>query len=336
MKSQVKGMELIYSQKPSNPDQIFLFVHGIFSGMNTFDKMRDVLLKKFPNSEIVSFEYDYYDKMEINAEKLFNILDARYGSLSKNKQIKLSIICHSMGGLIARLVNLRYGHKLPFLRRIIMLGTPNFGVIRMKQMCLLAQMSFIASKKIGGVFTRKSGVIDLTKAHTIMKEAMNDRAFGRLEDALVDYVTTAGRYYHEDRPMLSITGDKFSKMLSLPGLIFGTVNAVLGVNFQLQPVHDGIVEVNSIDMSFCEDRRSEKRLWIFKKEYAEDEKCSPNYLHIEPLCETEKLTHTMIQNNEKIISMVIDVLEFPDLKSWNRVYLSDSYFIKPGNALVSK
>src|SRR5882762_9742202 len=101
-----------------------VFVHGICSNHKPFQTMANDFIKdeqkRFVNWSIRYFDYDYHQPMTLSAQQLHQQLQTVF---SKNNRVVL--ICHSMGGLIARLALLQYRPHLEFITRVVMLGTPN-------------------------------------------------------------------------------------------------------------------------------------------------------------------------------------------------------------------
>lgn len=132
-----KNLEVTYEKDEqkvkeavSRAQNIILFIHGIIGdtegmvtcirtqleGDNTIEKCYDLIL---------AFDYENLNtKIEITAELLKQKLKAV--GLEKEDGKKLTIIAHSMGGLVSRwLVEKLNGHEV--VDKLVMLGTPNNG-----------------------------------------------------------------------------------------------------------------------------------------------------------------------------------------------------------------
>ncbi len=281
-----------------------IFIHGILSSADTFKEMKAAFRQDrfFDNWSIGTFEYDFYHKMEDNAMALVQLLEHEF---AERPNFRLTLICHSMGGLIARIAVIMGGARLPFLKRIVMLGTPNFGALRPGRMAILGQLFLAASGKLWGIYTRQTGIRDLTRVETIMKEVYNK---GKKENAgSVEYVTMAGLYFHDNRydfPSGPGAGTLWAELFQLALRLL----PALGIN--LERPHDGIVELNSVKMN-NEDRKSEKHHYIFAQK-----NIPRSYTHVTHFKENEELTHTMLNNNPILIDFLIALSKEGSVDSW--------------------
>ena len=91
--------------------------------------------------------------MPTSSEKLISFIQDTFTGFS------VTLVCHSMGGLVGRLAI--FSGKVPQVKRLIMLGTPNFGAIRTAQLGLLSQIGLRLAGKTYAVF-RNPGIRDLT------------------------------------------------------------------------------------------------------------------------------------------------------------------------------
>src|SRR5689334_14470708 len=100
-----------------------VLVHGILSSHHTFQAMQSAVEQDPGLAEwgIGYFDYDFWQAMPDSANQLGSALIEQFGGKAK----ELTLVCHSMGGLIGRLAILSVGDKMPFLKRLVMLGTPN-------------------------------------------------------------------------------------------------------------------------------------------------------------------------------------------------------------------
>src|SRR5262249_7224742 len=140
-----------------------VFVHGILSSCaSCFEKMLTSFQEdpRFSGFSLSTFDYDYDDEMPTSAQHLVEFIQNTAGGAP------VTLICHSMGGLVGRLAVLSGRVQV---KRLIMLGTPNFGAIRTAQLGLLSQIALRLAGKIYAVF-RKPGIRDLTRVTEVFRE----------------------------------------------------------------------------------------------------------------------------------------------------------------------
>lgn len=109
-----------------------VFVHGFLGGVDTWKSLDDYLSD---NLKYQTMRLSYYNEFEgeqsvkAQAEKLFfdiELLDQAYSN-SGIKMNKVDLICHSMGGLVARYLTTEHDLYDGNVRKLIMVGTPNHG-----------------------------------------------------------------------------------------------------------------------------------------------------------------------------------------------------------------
>jgi pimeloyl-ACP methyl ester carboxylesterase len=119
----------------SIPIEIFkptlMFVHGFLGEGTTWSNMAG----RFELLQYTTYRAEYYagkdESIEDQSLKLASDIQKELLHLKKSgiKALKVDLICHSMGGLIAR--NYLYNKELytqPFVRKLITVGTPHHGV----------------------------------------------------------------------------------------------------------------------------------------------------------------------------------------------------------------
>ncbi len=289
---------------PTTGDDGIIFIHGILSSADTFKKMISSFREDpyFNNWTLGTFEYDFYYKMEDNAAALIDLLERQFAG---KPNFRLTLICHSMGGLIARMAIVLGGTRLPFLKLIVMLGTPNFGALRSAQMAILGQALFASTGKLWGMYTRQTGIRDLTKVETIMAKVYERGNIANADN--VEYVTIPGTYFNNDRydwPSGSVA----------PTKMFGLFQTVLGLfpgmAIKLERPHDGIVELRSVKMN-NDDLKSEKHHLVFAM------KNNPrSYTNVMHFTENEKLTHTMLNESDVLIRFLISLTKAGSFDTW--------------------
>jgi pimeloyl-ACP methyl ester carboxylesterase len=288
------------------PWRVIVFVHGIYSnGASAFQQM----LTQFgvdPDMEgwfFATYDYNFHADMRDNGVDLAQTL----GKLVDDCHVYL--VCHSMGGLIGRLAVL--SGQTQSIRRLFMLGTPNFGAIRFAQLSLLSQLAFGAAGKVWGLF-RKPGVKDLTRVPAIMAKAIES---GERNAKFVDYVTIPGTYFNESRSYLSRVGRDERRRVKEGFRLLEIGTLVTGVlplwRINLKRPHDGIVEEESNNMSPGEGGRKTEKQGAF----VHPDKVGPTYLHVN-VDECDVLIHTQIQHDGKIIAIVKSLLLAPNLPEW--------------------
>jgi pimeloyl-ACP methyl ester carboxylesterase len=296
---------------PGEPRRAVVFVHGIFSSHRTLDKMRLSLMKsqQFEGWVLASFEYDYFQNMMDSASILAIELNRHFQGSDQ-----VALVCHSMGGLVGRLAIL--GGTVPFVGKLVMLGTPNFGAVRTAAMSHLAQAAMMTSRLLFGLFTRKTGVLDLTRVTVIFKEPI---AKGLQHAKPVAYVTIPGLFFNEDRAFFD-TGDwgEWKRRLNLfTPLYLGidVLNSYLPLwKIGMTAPHDGIVEASSNCLiSTAQGAKSEKSPQINHHEYFKEK----SYAHIIH-DDCSDLTHTQIHHNQNIIDTVRSILLSDDLDQWSQ------------------
>jgi pimeloyl-ACP methyl ester carboxylesterase len=285
-------------------NEAVIFVHGIFSSHDTFDAMAGSFHsdRRFRNSSLLYFDYAWGDALEVNRKRLADQLHDFF----RDHDVKVTLVCHSMGGLVTRLALL--SHSFPNVRRVFLLGTPNFGAISTSQLTAYAQLLLRSVSIVTGTFTRKKGVLDLTKAYEIVSK--------RLEDAgnatHIDYISIPGCYFHSELPTY-----RFSTTNAWANL-FQAVNVGMSLWQASRPnwaismarPHDGIVEERSNSLVPAgAGRWSEKSAGICNQ-------TSPRrYVHVQ-LKECETVTHTDIQKTPDVINLMKDIYDSPDLDKW--------------------
>jgi len=283
---------------------VLVFVHGIFS--TAFTAFRE-MYRDFASAGrywCALFDYDFHAEMRANGALLASSL------ADLNDRCDVTLICHSMGGLIGRLAVL--SGTAPSIRRVLMIGTPNFGALRTAQLGLLSQLALAATGVVYGVF-RKPGIRDLTRVAEVFRDLVEEGAH-HSDD--VEYVTIPGAYFHEGRRIYEIGNWGEWQLWSAA---FAALN--LGSEFltAMQPLwkvglekpHDGIVERRSnCFVPAGPGRHSEKNGVL-----SNSSKFGRTYIHVEHAA-ADRLTHVLIQHDPDIIALVRSILEAPTLLDW--------------------
>lgn len=105
-------------------EKVAIFIHGFTANASYLG----ALMQEFADNKFVALAFNYpsYDGIDCAADELEELLagfDSASGNLLSKKR-KVSLVCHSMGGLVARaFVSLNGGNR--FVDKVITLGTPH-------------------------------------------------------------------------------------------------------------------------------------------------------------------------------------------------------------------
>lgn len=273
------------------PKVAIVFVHGILSDHKTFkESFRLFEGLRQSDCELAYFDYDYNRHLIDNGKALADALWRRYG----NDFTEVSLVCHSMGGMVARLAILIDGPPLKFVKKIFLLGTPNRGAFRTSQLGPLFQ-SALRSGVVRAVFNRKPGILDLTKTLSIFK-AFENSAWRA--DQIV-YISMAGCYFHQERPHFDIANAREAPL------------AALSLLLPLKRPHDGVVERSSNCLVPCEagswsEKSSSINHFSGKSQF---------YAHIEHRA-CEDLTHGRLQSSPELLQIIWDLVNCRSFDEW--------------------
>jgi pimeloyl-ACP methyl ester carboxylesterase len=278
-----------------------VFLHGIFSSGDIFTPMAAAFYKTPAIAQCLTFEYNYNASMIENAGWL--------AAEIKGLAAPVVLVCHSMGGLIAKLAVL--SGNVPNVRRVIMLGTPNFGAIRTSTAGLLASLMLRAAGHVAAVF-RQPGILELTRVTRLLEEPIKQ---GEKFARNIEYVTIPGTYFNESReafdfgkwPQASVSTILFA-LLEVGSDI---VRSLPFVRSEIGRPHDGIVEERSNALvPFAAGHRSEKRATLLDRDTQ-----AFTYAHVS-IDRCDELTHVMIHSDPEIIALVTLLAGSPSLMEW--------------------
>ena len=302
MLNQVGALAVSQGATPLAPLRVVVFVHGIYSKSSlAFPEMYTAIE---PIRTCALYDYDFHDSLVANGRRLAQALS------SLNGICEVTLVCHSMGGLVGRLAILR--GNVSCVKRLFMIGTPNFGALRTAQLGLASQLMLGASGVVYGLF-RKPGLADLTRVSRIFREPVEKGA--QYADP-VEYITIPGEFFHDSRKFFDLGPwrELNSWKPSFGALSFGSEVLSATVPFWkvgLERPHDGIVERRSNTLlDPGSGRSSEKDLCILHPDRVES-----TYAHIRHAA-VEGLTHVEIQHNADIVAMVKQIIEAPSLEAW--------------------
>jgi len=287
-------------------------VHGILSGHDTcFDDFFSTLKEdeRFEDWELCWYDYDYHKPMEDNGRELARTLT---NAFSPSDHVEL--VCHSMGGLIARFAIL--SSKLDCVGRVFMLGTPNFGAFRTHQLGLFAQLTLKTTHSAYGLFCRKQGILDLTRVPELIR-AFIDSGRGDYDHANhVEYVTVPGLYFDTDRSSWRAEWERWKLLFSGLELGLAVLSGLPVFHARLKRPHDGIVEASSNRMipEGAEVPDTEKTVPIKDKLHFP----TPTYSHVVHRKGCKASIHVAIQHDKRIIHLVSDLILAPSVAAWNQ------------------
>lgn len=293
-------MVALEQQGPSQsvePINAVVFIHGIFSSHRTFVPMYEQLARRqdFADHNVVFlyFDYDFHRSLETNGRAFASALRQRF-----RDQDRVVVVAHSMGGLVSRLALL--SQRMPFVRLLLLLATPNSGAIRISQLGLLSQLAHAGVEGLFAIFPRVSGISDLSRAAKILE--------GKSEDAPnvadICYVSIPGLLFRADQSLLEDI-DAWSSVA------FATVARASELISALNPMaaikisrpHDGIVEETSNNLI-----RAPRGRWHEKKAATTRQRggLPITYAHVTaPAC--GKLNHMQVQSDPVLITVAGDI-----------------------------
>jgi len=298
------------------PRRVVVLLHGIFSSHDTFDQMKDVLQRRLTEDsknggswEIAYWDYDYNQDLKDTAREFDGELARATGD-----EDRVVLICHSMGGLVARAALLSGAVARERVVRLILLGTPNHGALRTSQLALLSQLLISSGSGLYGIFLRKKGIRQLTDVDRLLEPLVSE---GTQRLGNIDYVTIPGTFFHEGRRAWEVGqwGDGGAWKLAFAAL--NVASEIVEGLFPLWSVtmarpHDGIVEASSNNLipagpgRWCEKAAAINHAGRLGT-------CT--YAHIEPRA-CDELTHVMIQRDQRVIALVADLVVAGSLPGW--------------------
>lgn len=315
-----------------NPDgtvtAAVILVHGIYSSHETFGP----LIEKLRHQEHIPtttafgfFDYDFKQSISTSgsqlAEKLIEISE-------KHPDIPISLVGHSMGGLVCRFALLKHGDQLSNVNRLIMLGTPNHGTLHTGRLGMLAHVSRDTVGMIWSISTKNTGIKELTEISDLFEAQCDDDPKSESRTHHVDYFTVPGLFYHEDRKLFRKRTPGSSFGLGALQTLFQVSELLPFWKANLTKPHDGIVEESSVYMGSDIASRFTERL----SACAHVPKAGP-YLHIIHRSHKDA-DHVMIHNTDTTAKIIAQILNSPNLETYRETLskeLAESsvYRLKP-------
>jgi pimeloyl-ACP methyl ester carboxylesterase len=167
----------------------------------------------------------------------------RYGEIPN---LKVTIVGHSMGWLVCRLALLQHGDKLPFVKRLVMLGTPNHGTLHTGQLGILSQLVREITGKNWVLTTNKTGVLELTQIDKLLELDAYWQQGAEERTLHVEYISIPATCFHEDAGILESVVLQSSRRIALVPLSMELLKVHPCWRVQLKRPHDGIVEESSV------------------------------------------------------------------------------------------
>jgi pimeloyl-ACP methyl ester carboxylesterase len=221
--------------------KVIVFVHGIFSSASTFAPLVASFANdnRFDGHDLATYDYDWGEPLLMSGRRLRDILNARLSA----EWAEVTLVGHSMGGLVSRFALI--GGHLPSVRRIFMLGTPNFGAMSAARLSTLWQIAVESAGAVTPIFPRKRGLKDLTQVQTIYRTTLPD-APARAQK--VEYVTLPGLYYHKERRDTDPGPDRSALPFTVGTLAVKVMSLWPYSEIEIERPHDGIVEESSVSL----------------------------------------------------------------------------------------
>jgi pimeloyl-ACP methyl ester carboxylesterase len=325
-----------YAQAPRKPDVkrlAIIFIHGIYSSVDTFEPMYSSLCDseeiKKRSIEFWYYDYNFHNSLENNGRAFAQLLLRHF-----TEGDKVVIVAHSMGGLVSRLALI--GTRLSFVKLLFLLGTPNCGAVRLAQLGLL---SGLIQEEAGGLFAlfpRKAGIADLTRASKLLKSSLQTHGVANVGD--VCYVSIPGLVFHQGQGTVEYFRAGRSKLFGAIAVTSEVVSQLLPFfSIKFERPHDGIVEEVSNNLITCPT-------WHEKNSSIGPQRGNQayTYLHVRILPNCENLDHIQVHKDPRIISTVerLSIVAFDHteldnrascLKTWVKSFTSadrSSYNIK--------
>jgi pimeloyl-ACP methyl ester carboxylesterase len=285
------------------PDQALVFIHGIFSSHATFKPLVKGLLASAPALAQYGryyFDYDFQQSIPTNGRELADALRRAF----PERKPQVTLVGHSMGGLVARTALLQAG-DLDMVKRLVMLGTPNHGTLQTARLGFLAHLTREATAKLWPVFARRAtGIKELTEIGKIIEPLLAD---GVERTRRVEYVTIPGLRFHQESGWLDAPPGTSAGLRKLT-ILFSLLQAGPGMKVELNLPHDGIVEERSVRLSSDETLFSERPK--IQPPYAP-------YLHVTHP-DYHRVDHITVHQAERTIALLAELLLTPDLGTWRQ------------------
>lgn len=308
----IRFLPKLTALRPGKPEgkerKVIVFVHGIFSSHATFAELIDSFEndEHFDSYDLYGYDYDWGEPILTSARRLRSILDQRVP-----EGAEITLVAHSMGGLVSRFA-LVAGH-LRGVKRIFMLGTPNFGALTARQLSLLWQVAVASAGKITPIFPRKAGLRDLTRPQTLYESIPDSRETRAARALDVEYVTIPGLFYGDERRDTD-PGPQNEALPFVGGkLVLETLANWRLLEVKIDRPHDGIVEEQSVNLeTSVTGRISEKSVTIEKAP-----RFGCTYCHVAPVTMRDR-AHMGIQRDAKTAATIKGIMAAGSILAWEK------------------
>jgi len=210
-----------------------------------------------------------------------------------------------MGGLVARAALLT--KNLPMVKRVFLIGTPNFGSFTTANFALLSSMAFAATRVVYGVF-RRPGLTNLTRISKVFDGVIKT---GAQYTKGIEYITIPGTFFNKNRSAWelgtsSIWRGAFGgidiglQLLSAPSALW---------RITMEKPHDGIVEEQSNRLVPSGSARYSEKSDVLARNGIKE------YGHFVPKI-SDDLIHVEIQHNPEIIDLVKEIALSKGAEDW--------------------
>lgn len=291
-----------------------IFVHGIFSCHETFRPLLNGMLAAVPalkNWWQCYFDYEYKQSILDNGKDLAETIRQAF----PHQKPKITLVGHSMGGLVCRAAVLQEG-DLGMVKRLIMLGTPNHGTLQTARLGLLAHLMRESAGVLYTVFARKSpGIRQLSEVGRTFEPLLATGIHGTKS---IDYVSIPGLQFHDESGWLTVDGS-FSPLGRFLTLMFEVADLLPGATVKLKLPHDGIVEEESVKLSSSASRFSERPA------HGNSNPPFGPYAHVTHPA-LKKVDHVTVQSCQMTIELISKLITAPDLKKWRDTLAQDGAY----------
>lgn len=295
------------SQPTASPSEgTIVFVHGIYSyGKRCFGSLADELRTHPPFAAWRFYYYDYDYRLPI-AKSGLDFADRLAEKFGKHDKKSVTLISHSMGGLVSRLALLQGCDRLKCVGRLVMLGTPNSGAVSSARLALLSNLMRTTADGICSITDFQRGILQLSNVTNIFDPLIRDVGCVA-QTSCVEYVTIPGMCFNRDTPLSPrAAGVGFRAANAALGIL----NLIPGLSTRFSLPHDGIVEEKSVDMlSETSEQFSERKCVGVNQngQYA--------YLHIRHT-DYREVNHVQIQSAQRTVEILKDLLTRQRASDW--------------------
>ena len=297
----------------SNGAAAVIFIHGIQSSHDTFERAIGYFKRDLNPKKYHYFYFDYNYRLAIRANGIALARALRDFHARWNGDVIL--VCHSMGGLVARFALLLSETRLSFVKMLFLVGTPNMGAIRLRQLGFFYYILFTSGGRVGAMMNRSPGILDLTEVALQIQEKIkeNQELVKNTDDTL--YVTIPGCYFNENRhlPDFSQLDGPGRRYVNLENFL-RLVEAFPSAAVKIERPHDGIVE----ETSNCLIPSGTGRWSEKNKSINYPESGPPTYIHI-TLAACDELMHSgdlAVHCAEKVVDVICDFIEAGAINAW--------------------